>query len=300
MADPTAARLSGRGWGPMVRDALREHRLTLLHSLFSGSWRYLPDFLQPQPQSHEESMERELHGVATTDPGRIAAELTLMLAGSAKLRLAGGSAQRPLLEAMECGEQAFAGQAAAELHQLWEAVVSPQWSSLRARAENDIAHRIQTVGRYGLGNGLEALDPCISWHDDHLRIAADFHGTVADPPTLTLMPAVFSRVLHSMIDPLDEREDRRTPILAYPALPLPGSDRPPSPPVGDLIGETRALLLADLATARTTTELAERHRLASSTVSYHLGVLFRSGMLTRTRADHRVLYRQSTRALEVL
>ncbi|MFJ9523614.1 ArsR/SmtB family transcription factor [Kitasatospora sp. NPDC101801] len=293
------ARPSRTGWGPMVRDALREHRLVLLHSLFAGSWRYLPDFLQPEPQSHQESMERELHGVVTTDPGRIAAELALMLSGSTELRLAGGAAQRPLLEAMERGEQAFAELVAGELHQLWESVVSPRWPSLRARAENDIAHRIQTVGRHGLGNGLGTLHPWISWHDDHLRMAVDFHGEIEAPSTLTLMPSVFSKVPHSMVDPLHERGDCRTPILMYPALPLPGSDRPPGPPAGDLMGETRALLLADLATGRSTTELAERHRLAASTVSYHLGVLFRSGLLTRTRADHRVLYRQSARALEV-
>ncbi|MEV4558713.1 helix-turn-helix domain-containing protein [Kitasatospora sp. NPDC049285] len=294
------ARPSPRGWGPLVRQSIRERGLTVLHSLYTGAWRYIPDFLQPVPHSHDEVVERELHEVATADPSRIAAELSLMLTGSTRLKLAGGTPQRPLLNAIERGEQAFAERVAAELHQLWETAVAPRWPALRSRLENDIAHRAHTISRYGLGSALGSLDPRIAWNGDHLLVTVDFCSEIRVVESLVLMPAVFGSWVHALLDPFPDRTDRRAPILDYPALPLLGVGGPPASPAGELIGDTRARLLADLVAPRTTAELAERHRLAASTVSYHLGVLLRSGLLVRTRQEHRVLYRQSPRAREVV
>jgi DNA-binding transcriptional ArsR family regulator len=58
----------------------------------------------------------------------------------------------------------------------------------------------------------------------------------------------------------------------------------------DLIGATRARLLADLADGRTTKELAARHYLTPSTASHHLRALHRAGLLERTRQGRKVLY----------
>ncbi|MEV4615515.1 winged helix-turn-helix domain-containing protein [Kitasatospora sp. NPDC049258] len=147
---------SRRGWGALVRESLHGHGLTaVLRSLFTGSRGYIPDFIQPQPQAQEDSLDQQLHAVASVSPERLAREITLMLEGSESLHLPGGTAPRPLPDAI-------------------------------------------------------------------------------------------------------------------------------------------------LETPRTTTELAERHWLAASTVSYHLGVLHRSGLLVKTRTRHRVLYQQTARAKGLL
>ncbi|MGV4983244.1 ArsR/SmtB family transcription factor [Streptomyces sp. NRAIS4] len=56
-----------------------------------------------------------------------------------------------------------------------------------------------------------------------------------------------------------------------------------------LLGVTRARLLSGLQIPRSTAELSERHFLAASTISYHLSILHRSGLVTRTRAQHRIV-----------
>lgn len=116
------------------------------------------------------------------------------------------------------------------------------------------------------------------------------------------MPAVFGSVLRIVADSIPA-PDPRAPMLAYPAVPGPKSrsaaDEPPAP-APDLLGATRARLLADLDLPRTTLELGERHFLAVSTVSYHLGILHRSGLVTRVRDRNRVLYQHSSRAAALL
>jgi DNA-binding transcriptional ArsR family regulator len=84
-------------------------------------------------------------------------------------------------------------------------------------------------------------------------------------------------------------------VFSYPADAI-GQRRPPVPTsLADLIGPSRAALLGDLAVARTTAELSDRHGLTSATVSHHLGVLLRAGMLVRRRHGRVVLYRRSAR-----
>ncbi|MFE9559426.1 hypothetical protein ACFYOD_39140 [Streptomyces sp. NPDC006703] len=58
--------------------------------------------------------------------------------------------------------------------------------------------------------------------------------------------------------------------------------------------------MSDLHTARTTAELSERHFLATSTVSYHLGILHRTGLIARTRTGPHVLYEQTSRGTDLL
>jgi len=287
------------GWSALVQESVRDRRLTVLRAIFTGRWKYVPDFLSPQPESHEDSLERQLHAVADVDPDRLAREIVLMFDGDAAGGIGGGTASRPLLDAIDRGERDFAGQVAAELDQLWQSAIRPHWPELRSRIEADIARRGQLIVRHGLGSVISGLHPRMMWGDDHLRLITDFQGHVCEAKSLTLTPSVFGGDLQMTIDPLPG-PGHRQPLLVYPADPDPRSGQEPTRPTFDLIGVTRARLLSDLQTPRTTTELAERHWLAASTVSYHLGVLHRSGLLVRTRARHRVLYQQTPQAAALL
>ncbi|MCX4755846.1 ArsR/SmtB family transcription factor [Kitasatospora purpeofusca] len=297
-----AAGAGGRGAGALIREAVRERRLAVLESFFTGAWTYIPDFLNPQPEQHEESLERELHAVATVAPERLAQEIRTMLAGDEGLGIAGGRAPRALLRALDRGEAEFAELVAAELHQLWQSAVGPRWPMLRARIDADIARRAQLSARQGLASVLAGLHPRVLYDEEGVRLLVDARAEL--PATgLDLTPTVFSSELHVSVDPLPGARQLR-PMILYPAFPAPGAgpDAGPGPepgpasPAGDLIGATRARLLADLDVPRSTTELAERHWLAASTVSYHLGVLHRAGLLVRTRSGRRALYQQAPRA----
>ncbi|MFE1785495.1 ArsR/SmtB family transcription factor [Streptomyces sp. NPDC059506] len=67
-------------------------------------------------------------------------------------------------------------------------------------------------------------------------------------------------------------------------------------PLGNVLGHTRTALPAGLAQPRTTTELAALRHLSPSTVSYHLALLHRAGLATRTRSGSSVYHRRSPEA----
>ncbi|GAA1251358.1 ArsR family transcriptional regulator [Kitasatospora nipponensis] len=287
----------GGGWRSRVQEAVQGRKLVLLGSLFSGSWDYVPDFLTPQPPGPATGLQEELHTVATTQSARLRWELRVMAQGVSEERLAGRVVPVVLRDALERGEQHFAEQLAAELHQLWEGALAPQWMALRARMEEDIGHRARTIARHGLSGMLAALHPRLLWSDDQLTLVSRLRGRIPTSTGLVLTPSVFTTDLRVVIDSIPGPATRQ-PMFAYPCRP--GPQTPTGPTVPALLGVTRARLLADLHTARTTAELSERHFLATSTVSYHLGILHRTGLITRTRAGQHVLYQRTARATDLL
>jgi DNA-binding transcriptional ArsR family regulator len=298
----------GGGWHDQVRSAIRDHRLTAVGALFGSAGDYVPDFLTPQPLGPEAEFGDELHAIATTGAERLAFELRVTIEGvpcEGVTGVVGGRAPNALLDLAQRGERAAAERLAAELDQVWRLVVAPAWPMFRARLEADITGHAQVIARHGLAAVWPGLHPSLDMPaDDHLRVASRFKGRIPSGGGLTLVPTVFGSVLRIIADSIPA-PDPRSPMLAYPAAPGPRSRSsdavpPPPDPSPDLLGATRARLLADLDIARTTVELGERHFLAASTVSYHLGILHRSGLVTRVRDRNRVLYQHSSRAAAVL
>lgn len=315
LLSPNAAPFGG-GWHDRVRSAVRDRRLAAVGALFGAAGDYVPDFLTPQPLGPEAELGDELHAIATTGAERLAFELRVTVEGvpgENVAGVAGGRAPAGLLDLAQLGERAAAERLAAELDQVWRLAVAPAWPVLRARLEADILGRAQVVARHGLAAVWPGLHPSLAMPaGDHLTVASRFTGRIPAGRGLTLVPTVFGSALRILADSIPA-PDPRSPMLAYPAAPAtamttaaasrPRSAHaaPPTPdPVPDLLGATRARLLADLDIPRTTAELGERHFLAVSTVSYHLGILHRSGLVTRVRDRNRVLYQHSSRAAAVL
>src|ERR1700761_8599796 len=98
----------GGGWRARIQETVRDRKLVLLGSLFSGSWDYVPDFLTPQPRTSATELQEELHTVATTDSARLRWELRAMAQGVGEERLAGRAVSVVLRDALERGEQDFA------------------------------------------------------------------------------------------------------------------------------------------------------------------------------------------------
>jgi DNA-binding transcriptional ArsR family regulator len=292
----------GGDWRNLVLGAVRRKRLRLLGSLFSGNWKYVPDFITPEPASAEPSVEGELHAVATTAGARVRFELDAMVSGDLARGQSGRGASPALREILLRGETAFAERAAVELATLWSAVIAPRWSHLRTRLEADIAYRSRVLARQGLAAVLAELHPQLYWHDGVLS-APRFQGDVSGSTGLILAPTVFDNGLLVVVDATSVPAHRQ-PQFTYPALP--GRDAPPEDgaPEADgrnsILGATRAMLLADLQPGRTTSELGERHYLSAGTVSYHLRILHRAGLVTRTRSGKRVLYECTARGAGLL
>ncbi|MGC0420144.1 hypothetical protein [Embleya sp. AB8] len=275
----------------MVAEVVRDRRLTLLAALFGEPCDYVPDFVKPEPPTYESPIQDELHAVATVDAARLRTEIGIMVRGNPTENLMGRPVPGELLDLLECGEHAVSERMAAELHRLWQVTVGPQWTTLRARMEADLAHRAETITREGITAGLAGLHPRVTWHEDHVRVLSRFHCDIPGTTRLVLVPSAFNPDLRVTVDsvPLGAAE-RRQPMLTYPVRRGPDADGAESPPTRALLGATRARLLLDLQTPRSTAELAERHYLAASTVSYHLGILYRFGLVTRTRSRHHTLY----------
>jgi DNA-binding transcriptional ArsR family regulator len=137
-----------------------------------------------------------------------------------------------------------------------------------------------------------------------------FDVTVCEP-ALVFLPSVFAGHAQSVVDPVVRsgvpaspesagrpvrpNPHRRPAMLFYPVAGRALGAAPEPARRDELIGRTRARILAAVADPATTGEVAGRLRLSPSTVSYHLQILHRAGLVRRTRDVRSVLY-QSTRA----
>lgn len=274
-----------------LREAVVGRRLDLLAALVRierGAGHYIPDFLTPAPSRFEPAVADELHAVATTPAWRVAGELAVAADGRIA-KIAGRALSSRLHKALDAGEALLADRLAGELEQVWTCVLAPQWTRLRGRLEADITQRLRTVAEHGFATTINGLDTAVDWHGGALRFHGEFQAEVSEPAIL-FVPSVFAARALVMVDPLPDGGGHRAAVLIYPVAGQ-RPDAPPEPPRrGELIGRTRARILAAVASPATTSEVAGRLRLSQSTVSYHLQILHRAGLVQRVRDARIVLY----------
>ncbi|MFD0327427.1 ArsR/SmtB family transcription factor [Streptacidiphilus monticola] len=85
----------------------------------------------------------------------------------------------------------------------------------------------------------------------------------------------------------------RPPVIVYPVARHARAASALGADLGPLLGPSRAALLSSLRAPATTSELAAAHFLSPATVSYHLGILLRSGLVSRERRGREVRYRRT-------
>ncbi|MGW7008197.1 ArsR/SmtB family transcription factor [Streptomyces sp. NPDC054933] len=285
----------GARWRAKATETLVQQRLGLLAVVASeGPLKYAPDFLRPEPQSFQPSLDTALHQIATTPAKRIRYELSAAFGAAV---WAPGSAHRPprlLLHALERGEGNLAHRLADEMERFWRAALAPSWPSARARLEADVTARASAIARHGLADTLNHRASNLEWRDgrltvhsppgspDHLEVMLDAHAVI-------LVPSVFTaRALFGAAES-PSAPAARNPLIVYPAAPAdclaPSGEH-------QLIGATRAKVLAELSQPLSTAEIAQRVYLSPATVSYHLQILHRTGLVTRTRRSRHVLYQR--------
>ncbi|MFI8458151.1 ArsR/SmtB family transcription factor [Kitasatospora sp. NPDC085464] len=281
-------------WQATARQALSAGRLGLLAVVAGGGPRgYAPDFLRPEPPGFQLPLDEALHRVATTSRDRIRYELTGAVGGHSWGRTAADRPPRLLLDAMERGEEYVAQRIAVELEQFWHTALARHWPGIRARLEGDVAARATVITRHGIAEAVNHLAPNLEWDGGALTV----HPTAPGLPTSNLdadaaifVPSVFAgRATFCGAEPPGAPAPR-LPLIVYPVGP---NDCLPTAPDGALIGPTRTRLMAELAQPRTTGELARRVHLSPATVSYHLQILHRAGLVQRTRRSRTVLYQRA-------
>ncbi len=175
----------------------------------------------------------------------------------------------------------------------WRRLLASDWPQLRAICERDIVHRAGLLGRSGWAAALDGLHPRVAWRDGAVEVADRLRGVRSvdlGGDGLLFIPSVFV-----WPEVATQYEDPWPRTLIYPARGIAALWETTAEPVGaeqlaDLLGRSRARLLAALDAPASTSQLAASLGLAVGGVGDHLAVLRRAGLLHRARAGRSVLY----------
>jgi Helix-turn-helix domain/Family of unknown function (DUF5937) len=273
--------------GPAARAALRRADTRLVADLLPPAGRgYTPDFLTPAPSVAPpvRTFDLQLERIAATPPATVAREIDWCAAH-------GRRPSASVRDAVHAGT--LAGRVAAGLWAFWEATFADNWSALQATLDADIRRRASELAKAGAGAVLGGLHPNLRWTGGRLEITSPYaeHEQVSQAelvlaPTATRWPLLGVQV-----------HDPAAAVFCYPAdgVGAPTADPDQAAAVAELLGASRAALLRDLDKPRSTGDLSRRHVLAPATVSHHLGVLLRAGLVHRDRSGRVVYYRRSYR-----
>ncbi|MFF5754992.1 DUF5937 family protein [Streptomyces longwoodensis] len=272
---------------------LRRHRAAVEGLDLSGLWLLMPrrghspDWLGPPPLGPTASFEEEIAAVRAADPRAAREDTARSLADTP------GALDSPQGRAWLADPRAMVRELADLLERIWHTLVAPDWPRLRALLEADIAFHSRRLAEVGLGGVLPEINRRCGWDAGTLTVASGGrHERHLGGQGLVLMPSVFV-----WPDVVSGFEPPWQPTLVYPARGVGGlwteaADRGAEALVR-LLGRGRAAVLAALDDPATTTALAHRLGLASSSVSAHLTVLRDAGLLVARRYGHQVLYERT-------
>ena len=234
---------------------------------------YSPDFLTPADGA--QGAEAGIDAILATPRARLQAEL-----GRLTTLRHPSSWERDLAT----GDRAAMHELGSSLRGYYRNAVAPHWPHITKR----VAAR--RVGRgANTADVLSSLHPKVRWSAPVLELGGDHvSGDLhLDGRGLRLIPSFFCwRTPTVLADP------RLPPVLVYP-IDRDQAHRAPSAAVVDLLGATRASVLA-AADGCTTSELARRVAISNAGASYHAGILRNAGLL-RTRRTGRSVRHEPTR-----
>jgi DNA-binding transcriptional ArsR family regulator len=275
-----------RGWYDRVRGDLRRVDNDLLRGVVPPGG-HIAEFLFVGATGIETTIEDQLHLVANWPAEHFLCELEQAWHGVGVT-----AAARRLLEEPDAAQRV-----AVELERYWQQVLAPYWPRLRSVLDADVAYRLDRLARGGIGALLSDLHPSLQVTDDDIRINSLTDGDIDGDGGLTLVPCVFVWPrLWVELGLLGQ------PSLTYGARGIGTlwAERSTEPDredtLGELLGRSRAEILVGLRLPRSTTDLAQEIGLTPATVSSHLSILRRSGLVTCWRSGRRVLYQRTALA----
>jgi len=246
---------------------------------------YNASFITPPPQSMTQTFADDIAAVRQTP-------LELARSDIARCLKARPITDHRLLELLWSAE--VVGLVADALDDAWNGLVAPSWPQIRFLHERDVAAHAAMLGQAGWAKMLSDLHPRIRWRAGGIELpCCPSHNVRSDGQGLLLVPSAFVWPNCAVY-----ADDPWPCALVYPArgsgVPI-EADRAAGPPaLAKLIGASRSRLLFELREPTTTTQLADVLQLSIGAVGDHLAVLYRAGLLDRTRTGVRVLYRRTS------
>ncbi|WTY09376.1 winged helix-turn-helix domain-containing protein [Streptomyces canus] len=256
---------------------------------------YSPDFLTPD-LGGDFDLTNAVDVVLGTPRTDLRRDLTKLAVSSR--RLAPLSAET---RALADGDPEVLRRLGAALHTYHRQTLGPFWPHIRAQVDADRASRARAVLEGGTDGLLASFRPVLRWQPPVLEADYPVHREVhLAGRGLLLQPSFFC---HRR--PVTLAEPGPTPVLVYPIQHSLGWSREPGTPplsteLGALIGRTRAAILQDVVSGRTTGELAARLRVAGATVTHHTAVLRRAGLLLSVRHSKHVVHTITPAGLALL
>lgn len=231
--------------------------------------RYTPDFLTPPPEAGERSIDSEIQLVAATPLSAVEQELSRCLAEGPADALLARLAKRP---------RQARDQVVREMRVAWEQLLRPSWPRLHRVLATDVDYRSHRLVTGGIAALIEDLDPRVTWEGSSLRVQAPVHDRRAlHGEGVVLMPSAFN-----VGRPLVILDPPYQPTLIYGARGVATAFTAPVAPADalvQLLGRSRALLLAALDEPAGTGRLAIALDRTAGTVSEHLHALRAAGLV---------------------
>lgn len=273
--------------GAAARFALRDRRVATTAALMEGGLRgrYMPDFVTPKPPRDPGSrpgapFQAQLELIRSSPVDTIAEQLG---------KLSGQSSGRAKLDSTR-----LAAIVADGLTIFWRLALADRWPWLQARLDQAQDKHLVAIREGGMSEVLANLHPSVHWRDCCLEIDKPYTEEVFLQHTeLVLVPSLMTwpRLAVQVCDPANA-------MIAFPVRHT--ATRASSPVPHALLGRGRTRVLQAASSGRSTSALSEELSMAASTVSHHLGVLLDTGLVTRSRQGHQVLYRRTPAADRLL
>ena len=188
----------------------------------------------------------------------------------------------PRIERILTGDR-VAGYVADVLAAAWQALLEPEWRTLRAILERDVVYRAGQLTSRGWAAALGDLHPELSWEQGRIvlsRMQGDADAALGGRGLL-FVPSVFIWPKLALgLDP------PWPPALIYPARGVaalwekPGQARPGSA-LDRLLGPARAAILIALEKPASTTQLVATLGQSLGGIGDHLAVLREAGLISR-------------------
>jgi DNA-binding transcriptional ArsR family regulator len=178
-----------------------------------------------------------------------------------------------------------------QMRMFWDAALAPWWRRLLAALDAEIASRACRLATVGAQAAFAGLHPTETWDGGFLCV----HPTKKAPTDVELGGRGVLRVPAALTWPSvwPRTDPPWDPALVYPPAGLAelwAPDERRDDALGSLLGRRRARILLELERPSSTLGLAQRLGVGPSSVSDHLGVLRRAGLVAGRREGRRVVY----------
>jgi DNA-binding transcriptional ArsR family regulator len=248
---------------------------------------YIPDFLTPSLPRRVQSFAAGLEAIVATPLATVAEEL-------------GALDSSPLLDSLRSRPAWALERLTAELERYWTAAIEPYWPRIRALHQADLEYRTHQLASGGVERMLRSLHPQIDFDGRRLSIRKPYCGLAPlEGRGLMLVPCAFAWPTAMVLT-----KTPHLPTVTYSprgvGLLWDSPDLPVQSPLADLIGRTRAAIIAQLDLPMTTKQLACQLDLSAPTLSEHLQILKTSGIVTSRRDGRAVLYQRTSLGTRLL